>query len=309
MIGMKEPIVIKKPHTNNAMVVLQGQEWYQSLIEDCKAIITEAIFTSRWALVEGYWNLGKRIREENNLKRTDIYGKKILTGLSKSIGIGERDIYRSIQVYDKYPDIQRLPEGKNITWNKLITKYLPAPKEDELEIPLLKGKFNIIYADPPWRYWEGGEKNQSRHYKTMTVEEIRNLSIKDICAENCILFLWVTFPALKEGLQVMEAWGFEYSTGGFVWIKQNKNNDNFFIGCGGWTRANAELCLIGTKGHIERKDATVSQLIVTHREEHSKKPDIVRKKIVQLIGDLPRIELFARTKNDGWETFGNEIND
>jgi len=111
-------------------IIVVGEDttdWYQSLVDDCKAIITEAVFNSRWALVEGYHMLGERIATENNLERSEIYGKKILTGLSKSLDTSERTLYRAIQFYEKYPDLDNLPEGKNISWNKIITKYLSKP--------------------------------------------------------------------------------------------------------------------------------------------------------------------------------------
>lgn len=112
--------------------MLEKNEWYGALVDECKAIITEAVFTSRWALVEGYWHLGQRIANENNLDRKEVYGKKILSELSKSIGVGERTIYRAIQAYEKFPSLDKIPDGKSITWNKLITKYLPEQpgKED-----------------------------------------------------------------------------------------------------------------------------------------------------------------------------------
>ena len=102
-----------------------SHDWYDVLVEDCKAIITEAVFISRWAKVEGYHNLGERIVTETNLDRKEIYGKKILSGLSESIGVGERTLYRAIQFYDKYPRLDTLPDGKNISWNKIVTQYLP----------------------------------------------------------------------------------------------------------------------------------------------------------------------------------------
>jgi len=173
--------------------------------------------------------------------------------------------------------------------------------------PLPNGKYTIIYADPPWQYWEGGEKNQSNHYSTMTMEQIKNLPVGELAADDCILFLWVTFPILKECFDVIESWGFSYSTGGFVWVKKNKISDSFFFGNGGWTRANTEFCLIATKGSPKRIDASISQIICSPIEEHSKKPDIVREKIVQLIGDVPRIELFARNQSEGWSVWGNEV--
>lgn len=104
--------------------------WYNALVEECKAIITEAVFTSRFALVEGYWNLGKRIREEEKLKKWDRDDTEILQGLAKDIDISERTIYYAIQAYEKYPDLSLIPEGKNISWNKMVTKYLPAHKEE-----------------------------------------------------------------------------------------------------------------------------------------------------------------------------------
>lgn len=172
-------------------------------------------------------------------------------------------------------------------------------------------KYQIIYADPPWNYkvWskKGDGKSARNHYETMNIEEICNLPIKNIADKNCVLFLWVTFPCLLDGIKTMQEWGFKYKTCGFTWVKKNKKSDSWFFGLGYWTRANAELCLIGTKGQINRKSNKISQIIDTPIEEHSKKPDIVREKIIQLMGDLPRIELFARQKIKGWDVWGNEV--
>lgn len=172
-------------------------------------------------------------------------------------------------------------------------------------------KYNVIYADPPWKYntWRDGLGTAEKHYPTMKVESIVGMQniIKNISEKDCILFLWVTFPCLLEGLKVMKEWGFKYKTCGFNWIKRNKVSDTWFFGMGHWTRANSELCLIGTKGTIKRKSNKVSQIIDTHIEEHSKKPNIVRERIVELVGDLPRIELFARQTSEGWDSWGNEI--
>jgi N6-adenosine-specific RNA methylase IME4 len=174
-------------------------------------------------------------------------------------------------------------------------------------IPFPKKKYNIIYADPAWKCWFGGKKNASNHYSCMDLQSIKNLPIKDITADNCILFMWVIFPLLPECIETMKSWGFRYSTCGFTWVKKNKKADSWFWGCGYYTRANAELCLIGTKGIIKRVSKSVHQIIDTRIENHSKKPDIVRKKILELCGDLPRIELFARQKVDGWDCWGNEV--
>jgi len=197
-------------------------------------------------------------------------------------------------------------------WDRAeMRKNIKKIKQKNIGLP--EGKYEIIYADPPWRYWEGGEKNQSQHYKTLEKEDIINYTddngkkISELSSENCILFLWATYPALKESIEVMEGWGFEYSTVGFVWVKSKKDGTGFAFGNGSWTRANTEICLIGTKGSIERKDKSISQIIYLPRGEHSEKPDIIRDKIVKLVGNLPRIELFGRKQAPGWNVWGNQI--
>ena len=173
---------------------------------------------------------------------------------------------------------------------------------------LIPRKFNILYADPPWKY----ERNKvqgaaENHYPTMSIEQLCALDVEKITDENCALFLWSTFPFLPEALRLIKAWGFTYKTTAFVWLKQNRKNRDWFFGLGFWTRGNAEICLLATKGKPQRKSAKVSQLIISPIDKHSKKPDIVWEKIVKLMGDLPRIELFARQTTPGWEVFGNEV--
>ncbi len=170
-------------------------------------------------------------------------------------------------------------------------------------------KYNIIYADPPWSYENKrkGHGGAEDHYQTMEIDDICNLPIQKITAENAALFLWVTFPKLPEGLEVMKAWGFKYKTLGFSWIKTNPKNNNPFFGIGYYTRSNCEVCLLGIKGRMKPISSKISSVVIAPREEHSKKPDIVREKIVELFGDLPRIELFARQPTPGWDVWGNEV--
>ena len=169
-------------------------------------------------------------------------------------------------------------------------------------------KYQIIYADPAWQYRNMGsiQATANAHYSTMSNEDICNLSVKEIADDNCILFLWATFPKIQEALDVIKAWGFEYKTVGFTWIKKNKNGSNFF-GVGWYTKSNAEVCLIGVKGKAPKISNSISQIIETVRERHSQKPAIVREKIVEFCGDIPRVELFAREKTEGWDVWGNEV--
>ncbi len=169
-------------------------------------------------------------------------------------------------------------------------------------------KYSIIYADPPWRYdRKYGSGVAENHYSTMSMKEISELPIKRIAHKNSILFMWATFPQLDVALEVIQAWGFCYKTVGFVWVKQTKVSHQWFFVLVNWTRSNAEICLIATRGKPKRRSASIHQLIISPVQSHSQKPKEVREKIVELMGNLPRIELFAREKTDGWDVWGDEV--
>jgi len=174
-------------------------------------------------------------------------------------------------------------------------------------------KYQIIYADPPWEFKTYSEKGRmktpDRHYKLMKIEDIKNMKVKDITDNDCVLFLWVPWCNLEDGLEVIKAWGFKYSCCGFNWIKKNKKADSLFWGLGKWTRNNSEVCLLGIKGHpLKYKiNYSVHEVIISRIEQHSVKPDEARKRIVELMGNIPRIELFARQRFEGWDAWGNEV--
>lgn len=181
-------------------------------------------------------------------------------------------------------------------------------------------KYQIIYCDPPWNFRGYDLKKTARYvgnkYPIQSKDWIDNLPVSKIAADNCVLFLWVTMPKLNECWELIEKWGFEYKTVAFTWVKRNKKAPSWFWGMGRWTRANAELCLLATKGKPKRIFAGVHSVIDTPIQGHSQKPDEVRNRIVQLMGDIPRIELFARKpkgqllENEswkGWDVWGNEV--
>lgn len=166
----------------------------------------------------------------------------------------------------------------------------------------------MILADPPWNYRNSGCSGAAKnHYATMSTAQICALGVETIAAPDSVLFLWVTFPNLPEAFKVIEAWGFLYKTVAFLWVKRNKKTPSWFWGLGYWTRSNAEICLLATKGKPKRINAGVHQIIDSPIAAHSRKPDEVRTRIVELMGDLPRIELFARQETPGWEVWGNEV--
>lgn len=175
-------------------------------------------------------------------------------------------------------------------------------------------KYSIIYADPAWQYNDkmkmkgvhGMIRGAESFYGTMSQAEMKALPVNDIADDNCVLFIWVTMPLLQEGLDTIKAWGFQYKTCGFTWVKKTKYG-KIHCGMGHYTRGNAELCLIGVKGKLKRKSTSVYQILEAEIKQHSQKPDEARKRIVELYGDLPRIELFARNRSEGWDVWGNEI--
>ena len=257
--------------------------WYQQLIEDLRKLEFTGIVLTKHAI-------GKRILEdfeENGEPKQGRGGDRRVENIAKDINVGLADLYACIKFARMFPD--KVSDAvRDFSWRYITHELLPDKPT----------KYQIIYADPPWGYYEGGYKNQSQHYDTMSIGAISNyLEDENIVTDdNCLLFLWVTFPILFEAKQVIDAWGFHYSTCAFTWVKANKGGEGFFFGLGNWTRANTELCLLARKGKIERKNATISQIIYEPVMEHSEKPAIVRDKIIQLVGidTQPRAELFAR---------------
>lgn len=174
-------------------------------------------------------------------------------------------------------------------------------------------KYQIIYADPPWQYNDRRNKHTRFcggamvHYSVMDYRKIGKIPIEGISNKNCILFMWATWPNLIEALYTIDAWGFTYKTIGFIWVKTNKKDSKPFFGIGHYTKSNSEPCLLAIKGHPKITSNFVSSVEISPRQEHSKKPSAIRQNIVSLMGDLPRIELFARENTLGWDVWGNEV--
>ena len=172
-------------------------------------------------------------------------------------------------------------------------------------------KVGVVYADPPWPFATWSDKGKGRspeqHYHVPSPLEIWMLDeyLRPVLADDCVLFLWVTMPQLQMGLNVMRTWGFEYKTVGFTWVKTNKDGTPF-KGLGYWTRANAEICLLGTRGKPVRLAKNVGQVVTAPRGIHSAKPPIIRDRIMQLVAG-PYLELYARERADGWLSWGDQL--
>lgn len=174
---------------------------------------------------------------------------------------------------------------------------------------LPRAHYGAILADPPWlfetRSERGKKRSADRHYPTMSWHAISMLPVQELAAPDCALFLWATWPTMPQALRLIEAWGgFEYKTCAFDWVKISKDGYPRF-GLGYWTRSNTEPCLLATRGHPKRINADVSQVIVTQRREHSRKPDQVHSKIERLVAG-PYLDLFSRADRSGWTCWGTE---
>ena len=175
-------------------------------------------------------------------------------------------------------------------------------------------KYQIIYADPPWSFGncklnvKTQGKEITNHYSVMSDGEILGLPVEKIADKNCLLFMWVVHSKLPFAIQTIEKWGFKYSTVAFEWLKRTTTGKPVcFMGrwvCGGAI----ELCLLARKGSVPRIAKNVRRLIDYPRTKHSAKPPETKDRIVKLVGDLPRIELFARQQTSGWDVWGNEVN-
>ena len=170
-------------------------------------------------------------------------------------------------------------------------------------------KYDVIYTDPPWTYRSkeslhktsilNGKENT--HYKTMTKDQLKNMPIKELCNKDAMIFMWVVSPMLDDGIELMKAWGFKYSTIAFIWHKKRVNP-------GHYTMSECEICLVGRIGKIPspRGKRNVRQFLSEARGAHSVKPSEIRKRIELMFPEQKKLEMFARQASEGWDVFGNE---
>lgn len=209
------------------------------------------------------------------------------------------------KLIEEAPDLaEEVKAGeKTITHAK---RELVARQRPSVEAPITETKYRIIYADPPWSYRQHGasvDENYGgarRHYPDMTIEELCNLPVKDLAAQDAALFIWVTSPKLNQVWDIIDAWGFDYKTS-FVW---DKIKHNF----GYYNSVRHEFLLICGRGKStpDVKELFDSVQSIERSDNHSEKPEEFRNIIDTLYPTGKRIELFARTKAEGWDTWGNE---
>ena len=198
------------------------------------------------------------------------------------------------------------------------------------DLPTTPGGFGCILADPPWRFSTWSDKGRDRspdglseakrrrylrniqrshppqnHYQTMATADICDLQVAAVSAKDAILFLWIVDSMLQDALAVGEAWGFKYKCTGFIWAK-GREGFSPKPALGYWTRKQAELCLIFTRGSPKRVSRGVEQMIFCPRGGHSAKPERQYDRIEALVGG-PYLELFARRTRPGWASWGDQV--
>ena len=282
------------------MKELIKETWYQNLLEDLKKIE----FTS---IVIGKLAYGNRILKDELKFGKPEYGSKRIENIAKDLEISISDVYNCKKFAEKVRDSSEFSNNVRelqLNWRKIVLEYLYDKRNDIKLLPppkLPTGKFDIILADPPWKYDFAPTSSTQieQHYDTMETEDICNLQIPS--ANNAVLFLWATAPKLEQGMRVLNAWGFEYKTCG-IWDKVNK-------GMGYWFLGQHELLLVGTKGNFSppAPDKRVSSVYSEKKTKHSKKPDYFYNLIEQMFPNGKYLELFARQKyNDKWTVWGHE---
>jgi len=202
--------------------------------------------------------------------------------------------------------------GKEVTTNGILRLAQEERRQERInemstaEFP--KGKYRVIYADPPWKYGSSGVITESdsygratRHYPSMSIDELCQLPVKEMVEDNAVLFMWVTSPLLAECFPVIKAWGFTYKAS-FVW---DKIGHNF----GHYVSVRHEFLLICTRGSClpDTKELLDSVVSIKKSRKHSEKPDKFRQIINTLYPHGKRVELFAREQVEGWDFHGNEV--
>jgi len=249
--------------------------------------------------------LGQRIRQDVAFQEFAKGNKSSMQDLANNLGISITTLYYSLQFFDKYPQLDTVPEGKNITWNKLKTLYLPSMAVDETPLPSNNGKYQVIYADPPWDVkagpdWGSGEESKDLIYPTMDIDRIKELPVLPLAEDNAHLYIWTINKYIPETYDIARAWGFKPSCL-LTWCKPPHG-----IGLGGTFVQTTEHLLFCRRGNLPASKRIDTTWFEYPRGKHSAKPQEFRK-LIEEVSPGKKIELFARSKSEGWDVWGNEV--
>lgn len=165
-------------------------------------------------------------------------------------------------------------------------------------------KYNVILADPPWTYKSDLHDGSASvdHYPSMTNQELKDMDVKSVCENECVLFMWATTPNLDTAIEIGKSWGFDYKQVAFVWDKDRTLAGNYTI-----TQCELVLVFRPKKGKLPKRDKTNARQYFREKpREHSRKPEYVQDMIELMYPNTKKIELFARRSRKGWDVWGNE---
>lgn len=269
---------------SNKQVLKEPEETEEEMSEEELEESTEKILELKKNTNKHFIEIGEELFK---VKKRLPHGEW-LPWIEKELDFSRSTAHRFIQVYQN-PELLKNIWGTKCRVNATFE-------------PIPAGTFNIIYADPPWRYEHPISESRKieKQYPTLELEQIKEMPLPET-EENAILFLWATAPKLEEALEVMNAWGFKYRTH-CVWDKE-------IIGMGYWFRGQHELLLVGVKGRVSPPEVSlrISSIIVSRRTEHSKKPEVIYDLIEKWFPNQTYIELFSREERENWISWGNEI--
>jgi N6-adenosine-specific RNA methylase IME4 len=286
---------------------IQQQEWYELLVEECKAIIVERVYRSKQEIIECWHEVGQRILDDPNYQKFAKGNLGILRQIAGDLGKSYQSLYFATAFYSKFPvlsnALETMPEGKLVSWHDICNKYLYPPVENKIEIPIPDGKYSTIVIDPPWPV--AVITRNDRHdlqelpYPTMSVEEIKRFPINQVTTDNCNLFLWTTHAFLPIAFNILEEWGFNYHVC-LTWDKgQGYTLFNFY--------RKTEFVLYAYKGKMvfNKMNKNIPTVFAEKGRGHSRKPDIFYD-LVREFTPEPRIDIFSREKREGFAQWGNE---
>jgi N6-adenosine-specific RNA methylase IME4 len=197
-------------------------------------------------------------------------------------------------------DLAQTPAAQVDAWRAACLAKLPASK-----------KYQVVYADPPWTYRDNGAVEGKPTYPTMSLDDLKSLPVRAMCAPTCVLFMWATNPLLPQALEVIKAWGFEYKTVFKVWLKRSVADNTPLCGVGWWTRPSTELVLVATRGSgymkWKRTHSEPQEFASRRSTTHSRKPPEIRDSIANFFDVQHRIELFARDADLRFDAWGLEV--
>jgi len=237
-----------------------------------------------------------------HLHKTDMQICTSQPEAAKQLNVSPRLVASVKEVERKAPELMAKLESGEMTANE-ASRIIRRQNRIESTPIIPDGKYNVIYADPPWKYDFGFDIHGAadRHYHTMTIQELCDLPISDLTEDNAVLFMWVTSPKLFDAHKIITAWGFDYKTS-FIWDKVKHV-------MGHYNSVRHEILLVCVRGSFPKQSDTLHDSVITieRSDEHSEKPQYFRELIETMYPKSKKIELFARQKIEGWDSWGNEL--